>query len=108
MQPEKKSLPKSMPAILGNFLTAGVFLASIAGAAAYLGSAMPWSILQNSESFKSPLAFDAPARYAAYENAATKQSAHKATAAAVTPDGEVVVLDDWHYTGGGSPASGHK
>ena len=105
MQLESNSFMKRLTVLLAGLFTTGVFLASIGGAIAYLGSAMSWSIMdsQTVKSPKSPLVWDAPARTVAFVNSTEKDSGRKATTTVINPAGEVVILDDWNYTGHGKP-----
>ena len=101
MQPERNSWQKRLTAILAGPLTAGVFLASICGGIAYLGSATPWSIMETTQTVgspRSPLTLDGPARTVAFVRFTEKETGRTATKTVINPAGEVVVLDDWNYT----------
>jgi hypothetical protein len=95
MQLERNCLRTKLTGFLAGLVTMGVFLASIGGAIAYLGSAMSWSIMENSQS---PLVLDAPARTVAFVRATEKEPGRTATTTVINPAGEVVILDDWNYT----------
>jgi hypothetical protein len=101
MQLERNCLKKELTVPLAGLFTTGVLLASIGGAIAYLGSPLPWAIMESSQTVESPGSppvWDAPARTVAFVRSTEKAPGHTATATVVSPSGEVVILDDWQYT----------